>query len=120
MDTEVVEKTAALSIEARITLVKAEKKHGRRRFKDRDDAERVIKAQGAGTVIGYYEHEHLDLMVQAAAHWSGRSSGVYFIPQPINPRRPPRTRSTPPSRVPGPGSGPACSLARAPFGSKTW
>ncbi len=37
------------------------------------------------TVAGFFDAEHLDEMAAAAARLSGKSKGVYFIPNPLNP-----------------------------------
>ena len=37
------------------------------------------------TVSGYYDHDHLDHMAQLVSFWSPRSTGSYFIFNPIDP-----------------------------------
>jgi hypothetical protein len=37
------------------------------------------------TLLGYFDHEHLDAMARAALEHTGGAEGVYFIPNPVNP-----------------------------------
>jgi hypothetical protein len=51
---------------------------------------RILEAYEEGryckTVSGYFDYDHLDQMAELAAYWSGKAKGVYWIPNPINPR----------------------------------
>ena len=37
------------------------------------------------TVSGFFDHDHLEALTQAAQELSGSAKGVYFIPNPLNP-----------------------------------
>ncbi|BDG59921.1 hypothetical protein [Caldinitratiruptor microaerophilus] len=50
---------------------------------------RIVGAEYArgrvGTLSGYYDYDHLEDLVQAAAEWDGRSRGVYVTLNPVRP-----------------------------------
>jgi len=47
---------------------------------------RALNVPGRGTVAGYFDVEHIDEAVEAAASLSGRASGVYVTLNPVDPR----------------------------------
>src|SRR5690242_7453289 len=46
---------------------------------------RVLKADRAGTVSGYFDSDHRAGLVEAAYEWSGRAPAVYVTLNPTNP-----------------------------------
>jgi hypothetical protein len=46
---------------------------------------RVLKAEKGGTVSGYFLGPYYDALIQAAAEWSGKASGVYWTLNPVVP-----------------------------------
>jgi hypothetical protein len=82
MDTEVVKLKDTLSVEAQITLTaaerenKSEKKKGRKRFADKDDALRIIREQKGKVGVGVIEIERPGLTALAAIDYLTKYHGM--------------------------------------------
>ena len=45
----------------------------------------MLKAQGGGTVSGYFDGQHREDLIRAAMEWSGKAPAVYFTLNPVDP-----------------------------------